>query len=246
MRYLRYDLVLTSTQKKIMNLLIQEELNLYNSLNASLDHELKNNHTGFLETARNLRLYGECIEHNISVRNIDDNIPPQLEEIKEQIVFLSDAALRILDTAVINTNISPRTKRNMGVQLFRYYAGQAKNFAPNGQMIQPITALPTQTVETKRHIQLHRKAVAVEYNEEHDVSLVKTPYSKQLMVKGNIRRKAWSIMVIHQTPFTSVNLNTPWHVSLRDTKEDYMLDFIDNHETQSLYNNKHDHRRVNF
>ena len=246
MSYLRHDLLLTAMQKKIMQLLIKEELNLYNTLNDALSRELKNNHEGFLEIARNLRLYGECIEHNISLRNVGEELPAQLEEIKDQIVFLSENALKIMDTAMVTTNISPRTKRNMGVQLFRYYAGQAKNYGPNGQLVQPITTLPTYTMATKRHIQLHRKAVAVEYNEEHDVSVVKTPYTKGLMVKGNIKRKAWSIIIFHQTPFTNVDLSSAWHVDLQDTREDYMLQFVDNSENNTVYDNKHDHRRVSF
>lgn len=246
MRYLRHDLVLSGTQKKIMKLLMVEELNLYNTLNESLSRELKNNHEGFLEIIRNLRLYGECVEHNISVRGMGDDIPPQLDDLKEQLVFLSEGALKILDTALVKTNISPRTKRNMGVQLYRYYADQSKNYGPNGQLVQPIMSLPFHTIDIKRHVQLHRKAIAVDYNEEHDVSVVKTPYTKGLIVKGNIKRKAWSIMVIHQTPFTKVDVNTPWCVDLQETKEDYMLQFIDNNEDRNVYNNKHDHHRVNF
>jgi len=52
--------------------------------------------------------------------------------------------------------------------------------------------------------------------------------------------------VIHQTPFMKIDINTPWQVDLQDTKEDYMLDFVDNNQSHSVYSNKHDHRRVSF
>ena len=228
---------------------MQDELQFYNTVNASLYHQLRHNHSGFMEVVKNIRLYGECIEHNISIRKIKEtgNVPPQLEELQDQYTFLSEDGLKIMDSALTKTHISPRTKRNMGVQLFKFYAEQCRSFSPNGQLIHPLVSLPEHTIHTKRHVQLHRKAVAVKYNEEFNASLITTPYSKQpIVAKGNIKKKSWSVLVFHQTPFKDVNITTPWHVSLGDTKDDYMLEFIDNNERQSLYNNRNDHRRVNF
>ena len=231
MSYFTHEMVLSSRQKQILGLLIKEELKLYNTLNSALDHQLKTNHMGLMEVVSNLRLYGECIEHNISVRDIDmEEIPVQLEGIANQLAFLSDNALKVLDTAVIKSNVDVRTKRNLGVELFRYYADQSSSYDHSGKQVKVVTSLPHHEYAMKRHVQIHRKAMKVIYNKDQNVSIVKTAYfPKGIIVRGNINMKRWSVMIIHQTPFVDVNYNTPWRVELQDTQQDYILNFVDSH-----------------
>lgn len=226
---MQYMLALNDTQKKILSLYIKAELDAYNHYNSNFIHQLRTNHEGFLELIRKLRLFGEATEHNISLRNIDPlNIPDVFDNNLFDVVHFSDAALKILDIAVLDTIISPRVKRNLGVQMFKYYSEQVRCFDPRGIMISPTTYLPELDIYEKRHIQLHRKAVRIRVDYDKNISYITTPYlPKEFGVVGNIQKKQWSILIIHQKPHVRINVNTPWCINLQDTGKDYMLDYID-------------------
>lgn len=243
---MRFGVYMTETQKKIIQIYTQEELKLFNTLNDRLRYQLRTNHIGFLEIAKKLRLYGEAVEHSLSVRNLGEDIPPQLEPIQDDITFLSENALQIMDTAIVDSNISPRMKRNMGVQLFRYYAGEAKAYDPSGNLRSPTTMLESVDLTMKRHVQLHRKTLIVDYNEEYDATLLKIPYlTKSLAIKTNLKKLRWNILILHQSPHETVTPLSNWYIDLKDSDEDYILKYLDNPRPRSVLNSK-DYRRVSF
>ncbi len=243
---MRFNVYMTETQKKIIQIYTQEELKLFNTLNDRLRYQLRTNHIGFLEIAKKLRLYGEAIEHSLSVRNLGEDIPEVFEPVQDDITFLSENALQIMDTAIVDSNISPRMKRNMGVQLFRYYAGEARAYDAAGNLRSPTTMLENADITTKRHVQLHRKTMILDYNKDYDATLVKIPYlSKSLAVKSNLKKLRWNILILHQLPHETVSSATKWCIDLKDSDEDYILKYLDNPRPRSVLNSK-DYRKVSF
>ena len=239
-----FNIHLSKTQQKIFKIYFEEELKLYNTLNSTLSKELKLNHNGFLEIINKLRLFGECIEHGIDLRTMDEP-HPRLEGYEFDYQNLSQKALAIMDSAKIKSLISPRAKRNMGVHIFKHYAQQCRNFSPSGDLVKPLLSLPQFTLNEKRHVQLHRKAVIVKYDTDKNISSIITPYiHSPLYISGNIKKFRWDILIIHQAPNVQVDDKSPWLIDFQESNYDYLLDYVDNITSSVIYNNNY--RTVSF
>lgn len=246
----RYEVLLSSAQEQRIFMYIAEELNFYNSLNQSMNQMIRQNTDGFIEASRNLRIFGELVEHQCDIRTAIKETPEFLNVVKDEIIFLSEKALMVLELAVIPSSISVRTKRNLGVEMLRFYGEQAKLLSAtlgDGYRVAP-TFLENLDLLRKRHIQLHRKAVITEYNEDENKTKIKIPYlQKPLIIDGNVKRNHWDILILHQWPNTIPTKETKWCVDLKkNPREDYLLHYLDTHNPNAhsaFYKEQQQYRR---
>ena len=121
----RYQVELSAAQERRILLYIAEELTFYNEMNQRMNQLIRQIPDGFTEAAMNLRVFGELIEHNINIKDAIKDTPESLKVIKHDLIFLSEKAQMVLELATIPTQISMRTKRNLGVEMLRFYSEQA-------------------------------------------------------------------------------------------------------------------------
>ena len=246
----RYEIDLSPAQERRILLYIAEELNFYNDMNQRMNQLIRQIPDGFIEAAANLRVFGELIEHNISIKDAITDTPDSLKVVKHDLTFLSENAQRVLELATIPTQISLRTKRNLGVEMLRFYSEQARLLTAtvgDGYRQAP-TLLENLDLLRKRHVQLHRKATIVEYDQEEDVTSIKIPYLQlPLSVKSNVKRNHWDILILHQWPNTIPTSNTKWCVDLKkNPREDYILKYLDSQNPNahsSFFKDQQNYRR---
>ena len=227
----RYEVDLSAAQERRILLFIAEELTFYNELNQRMNQLIRQIPDGFAEAAINLRVFGELIEHNIDIKDAIKDTPDSLKVIKHDLIFLSENAQTVLSLATIPTQISMRTKRNLGVEMLRFYSEQASLLTAtvgDGYRQAP-TLLENLDLLRKRHIQLHRKATIIEFNSDTNETSITIPYlQKPLIVKTNVKKNHWDILILHQWPNTIPTSNTKWCVDLKkNPREDYLLQYLD-------------------
>ena len=227
----RYEIELSAAQERRILSYIAEELNFYNELNQRMNQLIRQIPDGFSEAAANLRVFGELIEHNINIKDAIKNTPNSLKVIKDDLIFLSEKAQRVLELATIPTQISIRTKRNLGVEMLRFYGEQASLLTATvgDGYRQPPTLLENLDSLRKRHIQLHRKATIIEFDSQTNQTSIKIPYlQKPIIVEANVKKNHWDILILHQWPNTIPTNNTKWCVDLKkNPREDYLLKYLD-------------------
>jgi hypothetical protein len=238
MKTWKFDIELTVAEKqKLLNLMV-EELNFYNALNLKLVGHIKNNPVSFQELKKKFRLIGETIEHGFSKA-------AEMEVVNDDLLFLSDGAKSLLNAMSLACGISNRTKRNMGVQIFKHYLEQSYNYK-DGQMVKPVQLLETLDLNKKRHIQLHRKTLIVE--SEGDKTFITLPYlTNKVTINYNAKRLKWNILIIHQKTNTNVNSSSEWCIDLLSSDDDYCLNYLDNLHYKSPFDvAKNDYRKSNL
>lgn len=227
----RYEIDLLPSQERQIFSYIAEELTFYNELNQRMSQLVRQIPDGFIEASLNLRVFGELIEHNININDAIKNLPEKLKVIEHDLTFLSKNAQLVLELATIPTQISIRTKRNLGVEMLRFYSEQARLLSAklgDGYRVAP-TLLENLDLLRKRHIQLHRKATIIEYDKDTDETQIRIPYlQKPISIKSNVKRNHWDILILHQWPNTIPTRNTKWCVDLKkNPREDYLLMYLD-------------------
>lgn len=230
------------------------ELDLFNHLNESMISQLRHgNFKSFKSLSKKLHIFGQISEHNIDIRNAikTKEFPEALKLVKDDLTFLTEEELRILEIPIFKTDLSLRTKRNMAVQMFRYYCRQADAYTTTGDYLFAPKFLESNDLVKKRHVQLHRKAVVVEniVDKGKTITLLTIPYlDKKLAIGNNIKNGKWDMLFIHQKPGRIVNAGSPWFIDFRQTDVDYVLDYVDfQHRPHSSFNaNRNDYRRTSF
>ena len=224
----RFYFDISKTEQNILQSYINSELNLFNEFNHIFSLHFRSKPSVFNQLFKKIKLIGDIVEFNISVSNEIENID-KLEEFSEELPFLTKESVHLLeDIGKIKTTISNRIKRNMAVEIFRYYASQtSKNQSNNLQY--PARLLEHQDLLKKRHIQLHRKTITVEFCKEKNQTLIRIPYLKnKLLLNGNAKNLRWNIMVIHQKPNVPVTKETSWCIDFKNADQDYMIKYLDN------------------
>lgn len=219
---------LDKSKQNAVKYYIQHELDFYNKINNVFSTYFKKSPKSFNQLFKKLKLVGDVVEHKISVKEEIKN-PDKLADVKDDLTFLSPETLDLLEDLRLDTPISPRMKRNMAVEMFKYYASQAGVINNDGSLKYPARLLESQDIVKKRHIQLHRKTLIVEYDKDNEQTLIRIPYLKdRLVLDGNFKNMKWNILVVRQKPNVPVTQETSWCLDFKNAEQDYMLKFLDN------------------
>jgi hypothetical protein len=84
--------------------------------------------------------------------------------------------------------------------------------------------------QTKRHVQVPRSCVRVQWDHETETSLIHTPLTvNALRIPGvNLNEnEGWHIMVLRQEPGRHVSPDTPWMVEFKQTQNSYLIKLTD-------------------
>lgn len=216
---------------KILKTFMLHELALYNHYIKFFNNQLRVNPDGIIDACKHLQIFGEAIEHKLSIRAMQNSeIFDKLRHLESHIRSLNKNALAIFDICLTPSNISIRTQRNMGVEILKFYNEQAKIIKmPHSKdsffKIAPKLLEPLDMVQ-KRHVQLNRRDIEVVI--ENDISKLYIPYLKNCIeIKKNISYINWDLAIIHQKPKCIVVKDTPWLITLKRANEYYLLNYVE-------------------
>ena len=241
---------LHTTDQNRFRAMMQEELKYYNqmiSMLAAMSRAFPERYLEIDETKE--RLFGEIAYTGFDVRKIvhktDVELPEKLKPWEKLLLGKDDKGQRYLDerlttfleNAVIPCGIHPQVKKNMALEIFRFYKEQARirlQKVPRmqqGDQVYKHTPQELETVDSirKRHVQLPKSLVEVEWDEESEVSRVFTPYNTRPIVIENVNLKDeyWNIMIIHQEPGCIPSSSTPWLLETKAVPAGYLIKMLD-------------------
>ncbi len=197
-----------------------------------------------------LRLYGQIAFEGKSIKHLekatlDAPLCSSLEPYRRYLLgddsdgnrILTERMLTIMESAASAGVVHPIVRRNMALEMLRFYKEQAAKFitpayagsdddlyrsAP--EMLEPADFLK------KRHIQMPRAMVKVEWDEKAERSLLSTAYCANPIVVPNINltaNESWTTIILHQEPNVVARPQTPWVLDVRSTPAAYLIKYLD-------------------
>lgn len=131
----------------------------------------------------------------------------------------------------------PETKALMTRSLFEFFRDQAQIFKEpiNNDKLEisyRVTPqnLSKQDAQTKRHVQIPRPQVRIQWDHAREVSLIHTPLNAKPMEIPGINlneREGWHMLILRQEPGRWVTPNTPWLAEFRHTNNQYLIKLTD-------------------
>lgn len=241
----RFNLDITPEEKNQLQILIQQELTLYNLLVEKLGKILRKNPKSFLSMKKKIGLFGNLVEYNLDVEQQILNPNEQLKPYKDMMSFLNNDEINILKCAKSPGVIASKTRRNMGVEILKYCIDQADLMSKGSGG----ALLHQYDLNQKRHLQLQRRSIKTHLNETEDgvFTNITVPYLKSsIILAGDYKFKRWDMIIIHQKPGILATTNTPWCFDLRKTDFDYLLTYLDYSEikSNSFEQDKHGYKKV--
>jgi hypothetical protein len=238
------------TDKNRMTAMMREELKYYNqliSMLAAMSRAFPERYLEIDETKE--RLFGDIAYTGFDVRKIvhktNVELPEKLKPYETLLLgkdsngkrYLDERLTTFLENAVIPCGTHPQVKKNMAVEIFRFYKEQARirlQKVPKMQQEEMMYKNSPQELETvdsirKRHVQLPKSIVDVEWDEGNEVSKVYTPYNtKAIQIENvNLKDEYWNIMIIRQEPGCIPASSTPWLLETKAVPAGYLVKLLD-------------------
>lgn len=151
--------------------------------------------------------------------------------------YLTERMLTIMEAAASPGVVHPVVRRNLALEMVRFYKDQAVKFATpanqgNGddlykstpEMLEPADLLK------KRHLQMPRQMINVEWDEAKEQSLLRTAYVSNPIIIKNINlveNKDWTHIILHQEPNTVSRPSSPWFVDVKTLQVGYHIKYMD-------------------
>ena len=139
--------------------------------------------------------------------------------------------------------IIPETRKRMVESIVEFYRDQATILRDplHSDTMEiaykvPATNISKQDLSTKRHVQIPRSSVSIKYDNQQNMSLVRTPLTvNEIQVIGvNLNEKnRWTTMILRQEPGSWIDFHTPWVADFRDTQNKYLIRLLDKSNRQS-------------
>lgn len=248
MKNFRYEVQVLAQDKHRLWVSMVEELKFYNHLNANLSDALKKNPKAYKHMAKKLRIFGEVSEHNINVKEMVRTkvYPESIAPFKDQLTFLDDEQMTLIESGVFETTLSPRIKRNMAVQMFKYYIDQAAAYNDDGSLRYGVQFLESQPAFKKRHIQLHRKMMIIKNDGDKTTISVPGFLTNSFVLPNAVKKTNWNLMILHQTPGKIIDQNSKWYVDFRPTADDYLLKYLDYNKIEAGYKSAYNLNRNDY
>ena len=145
-------------------------------------------------------------------------------------VRLTSKQVAIMQIGAVPATIHHQVRRNIISEVFSTVSQQAEIFLASRnteQLRAPVYLLQQHTWETKRHLQVPQSLVEMSYNDDTNLTLIKTPYNKEPM----------SVLGYDLTdiPFTTMVIRAPikgddrptWRLEFKDGLQKYLLTLTD-------------------
>lgn len=247
-----YHIELDNVSKRHLKFFMENELNYYNYLvnNATIrlrafPEEVVALREGYGRLWSAVAYLGKNLREFIKkdVKEWPNSISTLLPSsaVQNGKVSIDEKKLMLFDAISGIGNIHPTMRRHMASELLSTILPQADQLVQShknstGQMRDPVHMLMPKQYPERRHIQLTRDLVKINYNRETQQSEVTVPYTdKPLIVKDfNLTEEKWDIMLIRQQPNISVTAESPWQIDLVITNHKYLMDLTD----QNVYAKK--------
>lgn len=131
----------------------------------------------------------------------------------------------------------PETKALMTRTLFEFFRDQAQIFKEpiNNDKLELSYRVSAQNLskldaQQKRHVQIPRSQVKIQWDTTRDCSLISTPFNAEpIQIPGtNLNeREGWHMLVLRQEPGRWVTPDTPWMAEFRHTQNQYLIRLTD-------------------
>lgn len=219
-------------EESMQNLLyfIKQELAFYNHLVEQLTPRLRSSpgdFTSFKDKER--RLWEGCAEHAADIRKmIDHPVDQWPEKLRNLGTYLrtpegetriSPGHAQMISVACFPARIHPLTRRMLAADVMRYMSDQAENISIGNRsdsLKAPLQMLNTQTIDTKRHLQIPAALASMRYDEDQNITFVRIPYTKQeIEVHGYDLTEIAHKMLMIRAPHPNSD-DGRWRLELRD------------------------------
>jgi hypothetical protein len=235
--------VITPDPRLQKNLLyfMQQELGYYNTLVTNFNARVKAFPQDILAIRdRDIKLLETCGQFAYDpdkLLSTDYDKWPEAFKSYQSIVYLtegktriSERTLGIMKIATVPAHIHHQVRRNMISEVFATVSSQANIFlaAKNTEQLRaPVQMMQPQTWETKHHLQVPKSLIEMNYNDDTNWTLIKTPYNKEwLTVLGyDLTAIPYNTMVI-KSPIPGEDKPT-WRIEFKDQPNKYLLNLTD-------------------
>lgn len=244
---------------------MKHELDYYNLLVNGLASRMRTMPEVLLEANEDIiRLYLSCAETSFDpykiflMRKLDfvegeePSLPKQIEPFRKILFGVNNAGERRLtdrialmcqlfgSPAIVHSTV----RRNMAKEIIEFFKTNTKitrQAVPGHLRNEQIFKSAPQTLEIhdilkKRHLQIPKSIVTVEWDEENEVSLFKIPYYARKIEVPSINFldgvTTWNYLILHQSPGKIALSRTPWVLDVRSIQYRYLLKYTDINTSQ--------------
>lgn len=227
--------------QKNLKYFMQQELHYYNTLVESFNPRIKAFPQDVISIKdREIKLLETCGQLSF---NPDKLLKTKNEEWPEalksygSVIFdetgksrINDTQLAIMQIGTAPAHIHHQVRRNMLSELFSLISSQANIFLSaqkTEHLRAPVHMLQSQTWETKHHLQIPSSIVEMFYNNDTNLTEIKTPYNKSpIIVYGyNLTDIPYNMMIV-RAPNVGEEKPT-WRLEFKDTTNRYLLNLSD-------------------
>lgn len=162
---------------------------------------------------------------------VQNNQLVESELVPDWLQFVSG---QLLKTKVV---MIPETKRLMTKGMFEFFRDQAqilKDPIQNDklEMAYKVSAqnLSKLDAQQKRHVQIPRSQVRVQWDHANEQTLLFTPFNQKPIQIPSVNlneREGWHMCILRQEPGRWVQPETPWLAEFRHTNNSYMIRLTD-------------------
>lgn len=246
-----FEIVLSNTMINNLKYFVQQELQYYNTVSELLTSRAKAFPSDVLNIKdREVKLLETCAQYGISPEKL---IKTPLSEWKDPFKSyepilrntdktskLSNRQIEIMNIGACPGHLPSSVRRSIVSEIFSHVSSQASILLA-GQSTEhlriPLQMLQQHTLETKRHLQLGKAAIKMNWDENKEETSIITPYGKESLVV-----KKYDLTSI---PFNSVVIRAPykgqenqtWLIELKEPSK-YMLTLTDNYPYRKKRNKK--------
>lgn len=242
---------LDATDKLRYQGFMKQELSFYNSLINAFSARTRTFPSHILELNEQwVRLYGQIAFEGKSIKHLerapsDAPLIPGLEAFRRYLVgndaegnrILTERMLTIMDSASAAGTVHPVVRRNMALEMVRFHKEQASKFIaqPHHGNSEDVYRSAPEMLEPadiikKRHLQMPRAMVKVEWDEKNECSLIYSAYCANPIKIPNINLTAdanWTTLILHQEPNVVARPQSPWVIDVKNTQSQYLLKYLD-------------------
>ena len=238
----QYNIIVTENDKKNLKAFFNQEYAIFVTLNNALMSKLKRDPSllTIFENKERLDLFATLVQYKINKINISSEHISRFKNIIEEKTItgtpvINESVKILFETAAASGEIHQQIRYNMAYQLMQFYCDQALIASQPSPNADQLHKLAYQFIETpdetqKRHIQIPRRFVKIEWDETTRQSSLYTPYTREAIVvpKNDLtKNKHWNYMIIHQRPGKMPNSQTPWQIDIRKTSDRYLINYME-------------------